>query len=54
LGKFAHEVEEELTVDDLADWIAWFKIKREEEEKAYKEAEAKAKAKSRRITPRRK
>jgi hypothetical protein len=47
LGKFAHEVEE-LTPDELADWLAYFKLKREAEKKAQDEARAKAKANARR------
>lgn len=33
LGKFEHEVAEELTLDDLARWIAFFDIMRENEQK---------------------
>ena len=36
LGKFAHEVESELTTDDLSDYLAFFKIKADNERKAAK------------------
>lgn len=52
LGKFSHEVEE-LTPNELADWLAYFKLKREAEKKAYDEAKAKAKSESRRMRPHR-
>jgi hypothetical protein len=47
LHKFSWEVEQ-LTPDDFADQIAWFQIKRQEEEKSLREAKAKAHAQSRR------
>lgn len=33
LGKFQSEVESNLTVQELAEWLAWFDIKRREEER---------------------
>lgn len=51
LHKFAYEVEE-LPPEEFAHWLAFFKIRHEEREKARKDAEAKARANTPR-TPRR-
>lgn len=41
LGKFEHEVAE-LTPDEFARWLAYFKLKREREEKARKKNQQKS------------
>ena len=43
LGKFPHEVEQELTLEDVTEYHTLLKIRREAEDKARKQAEAKAK-----------
>lgn len=42
------ELEERLTVDELAEWGALFEVEHEEHEKAMKDAERKSKSGSRR------
>lgn len=42
------ELEERLTVDELAEWAALFEVEHEEHEKAMKDAERKSKAGARR------
>lgn len=42
------ELEERLTVDELAEWAALFEVEHEEHEKAMKDAERKSKSGSRR------
>lgn len=48
LGKFVHELEEELTPADLAEYLAYFKLKGEEEEKARKQVAKKPTPRARR------
>jgi hypothetical protein len=49
LGKFVHEVENELTPTDLAEYLAYYKIKADDEKKAAEKNKPPGKA-----TPRRK
>ena len=53
LGKFAWEVQDQMTPRELAKWLAFYKIRREEEEKAYQDSRAKAKAEAQSRQPRR-
>lgn len=38
LGKYVDEILDEMRLDELGLWIAWFEIKRKEEEKLLKKA----------------
>ena len=38
LGKYVDEILDEMSLDELGLWIAWFEIKRKEEEKLLKKA----------------
>jgi hypothetical protein len=48
LGKFVHEVEDELTPQDLAEYLAYYKIKAADEKKAYEKNKPPAKTAPRR------
>ena len=43
LGKFAYEIEEECSFDELARWMAWFEYKEELEARERRKAAAKSK-----------
>jgi len=41
LGKYVHEIEQEMTIEELHGWIAWEQFKAEEEKKAADRAKRK-------------
>ena len=46
LGKYPHEIEEDLTVSDVAEWIAFVKIQNDQQEDAIKKSKRKASTKA--------
>lgn len=44
LGKYAFEVEQEMPLDEMVGWIAYFELKNEMEEKEAKRRRSKSKA----------
>ena len=48
LGKFPHEVEQMLTIEELTEYYALLKMRKDDEVKAQKQAEVKARSGGRR------
>ena len=42
LGKMAAEIEEDMSLDEFSDWLAWMKLKREVQEKDNRRMKSKA------------
>lgn len=47
LGKMVVEIEEEMSLDEFSDWLAWFRLKKERQDVVDRKAKAKSKGRRR-------